>query len=121
LKNKTVVIKEEKMIKIKAKNGELKAEMKGSPFEILNEAIVITKMFYTTFNKKLPKLGDYYVHKINTELKEEENEEPTDFEKELVEIIEDVRKAMAEEIEEGEEENEKDSTIYQEHKRHRRH
>ena len=110
------------MIKIKAKNGELKAEMKGSPFEILNGAIVINKMFYTTFNKKLPKLGDYYLHRINTELKEIENEESINFEKELMEIIEGARKVMAEDIkEEGEEENEEDSTIYPEHKRHRRH
>ena len=110
------------MIKITAKNGELKAEMKGSPFEILNEAIAINKMFYTTFNKKLPKFGDFYLHKINTELKEIENEEPTDFVEELMEIIEDIRKDMAEDIEEeGEEENEKDSPIYPEHKRHRRH
>lgn len=94
------------MIKIKAKDGELKAEMKGSPFEILNEAIVINKMFYITFNKKLPKLGDYYLHRINTELKEIENEESIDFEKELMEIIEGARKVMAEDIEEeGEEES----------------
>jgi len=110
------------MIKIKAKNGELKAEMKGSQFEILNEAIEITKMFYTTFNKKLPNFGDFYLHRINTELKEIENEESIDFEKELMEIIEGARKVMAEDIkEEGEEENEKDSPIYPEHKRHRRH
>lgn len=110
------------MIKIKAKDGELKAEMKGSPFEILNEAVVINKMFYTTFNKKLPKLGNYYLHKINTELKEIENEESIDFEKELMEIIESARKVMAEDIKEkGEKENEKDSSIYPEHQRHRRH
>ena len=109
------------MIKIKAKNGELKAEMKGSPFEILNEAIVINKMFYTTFNKKLPKLGDYYLHKINTELKEIENEESIDFEKELMEIIESARKVMAEDIEEeGEEENEEDNSVHPRHQRNRR-
>ena len=88
------------MIKITAKNGKLKGEMQGNAFEILNEAIEITKAFYTDFNKHLPKFGDYYLHRINTELKEEENEEPTDFEKELVKIIEDMRKVMAEEIEE---------------------
>ena len=109
------------MIKITAKKGKLNAEMKGSAFEILDEAIEITKAFYTSFNKHLPNFGNFYLHRINTDLKKEENEEPTDFEKELMEIIEDVRKAMAEEIEEGEEENKEDSPIYPEHKRHRRH
>ena len=104
-----------------SKKGKIKGELKGDAFEILNEAIEITKAFYKDFNKHLPMLGDYYLHRINMELKGIENEEPTNFEKGLMEIIEDVRKAMAEEIEEGEEENEKDSTIYQEHKRHRRH
>ena len=108
------------MIKIKAKNGELNAEMKGSAFEILDEAIEITKAFYRSFNKHLPNFGDFYLHKINKELKENENEEPTDFEKELVKIIEDMRKAMAEDFEEGEEENEEDNSVHPRHKRHRR-
>lgn len=110
------------MIKITAKNGKLKADMKGSAFEILDEAIVITKAFYTSFNKKLPNFGDFYLHRINAELKEIENEEPTDFEKELVKIIEDMRKVMAEDIEEeGEEENEEDNSVHPRHQRHRRH
>ena len=109
------------MIKITAKNGKLNAEMKGSAFEILNEAIEITKAFYTSFNKHLPNFGDYYLHRINTELKEIENEESIDFEKELMEIIEDMRKVMAEEIEEeGEEENEEDSSVHPRHQRNRR-
>jgi hypothetical protein len=77
-----------------SKKGEIKGEMKGNAFEIMNEAIEITKAFYITFNKKFPKFGDFYLHKINTELKEIENEEPTDF------VIEDMRKDMAEDIEE---------------------
>lgn len=109
------------MIKITAKNGKLNAEMKGSAFEILGEAIEITKAFYTSFNKYLPNFGDFYLHKINTELKENENEEPTDLEKELVEIIKDIRKVMAEDIEEGEEKNEEDNSVHSRHKRHRRH
>lgn len=109
------------MIKITAKKGKLNVEMKGSAFEILDEAIVITKAFYTSFNKHLPNFGDYFLHRINTELKEEENEEPTDFVKELTEIIEDMRKVMAEDIEEeGEEENEEDNSIHPRHQRHRR-
>ena len=109
------------MIKITAKNGKLKAEMRGSAFEILNEAIVISKTFYESFNKQLPNFGDYYLHRINTELKEIENEEPTDFVKELTDIIEDMRKVMAEEIEkEGEEENEEDNSVHPRHQRHRR-
>jgi Mg2+ and Co2+ transporter CorA len=109
------------MIKITAKKGKIKGEMKGNAFEIMNEAIEITKAFYITFNKKFPKFGDYYLHRINTELKEIKNEEPTDFVKGLMEIIEDMRKDMAEDIEEEkEEENEKDNPIYPEHKRHRR-
>lgn len=108
------------MIKITAKNGKLNVEMRGSAFEILNEAIAISKMFYESFNKKLPNFGDYYLHRINTELKEIENEEPTDFVKELTKIIEDMRKVMAEEIEEGEEENEEDNSVHPRHQRHRR-
>lgn len=54
------------MIKITAKNGKLNAEMKGSAFEILNEAVEITKAFYTSFNKDLPNFGDFYLHKINS-------------------------------------------------------
>lgn len=109
------------MIKITAKNGKIKGEMKGNAFELMNEAIEITKAFYITFNKKFPNFGDFYLHKINTELKEIENEEPTDFMEELMEIIEDIRKGMAEDIkEEGEEENEEDNSVHPRHKRHRR-
>jgi hypothetical protein len=108
------------MIKITAKKGKIKGELKGDAFEILNEAIEITKAFYKDFNKHLPMLGDYYLHRINTELKEIENEEPTDFVKELMEIIEDTRKDMAEDIEEGEEENEEDNSVHPRHQRHRR-
>lgn len=108
------------MIKITARNGELKGEMKGNPFEILNEAIEITKVFYKTFNKRLPNFGDYYLHLINEKLQENENEETTDFVKELTKIIEDMRKVMAEEIEEGEEENEEDNSVHPRHQRHRR-
>lgn len=109
------------MIKITAKNGELKGTMKGNPFEILNDAIAITKVFYTSFNKRLPNFGDYYLHLINENLKENENEEPTDFVKELTEIIEDMRKVMAEDFEEeGEEENEEDNSVHPRHQRHRR-
>lgn len=108
------------MIKITAKNGKIKGEMKGNAFGILNEAIEITKAFYKDFNKHLPNFGDYYLHRINTELKEIENEEPTDFVKELMEIIEDIRKDMAEDIEEGEEENEEDNSVHPRHQRHRR-
>jgi hypothetical protein len=82
------------MIKITAKNGKIKGEMKGDAFEIMNEAIEITKLFYKDFNKHLPNFGDFYLQRINTELKELENEEPTDF------VIEDMRKDMAEDIEE---------------------
>jgi hypothetical protein len=108
------------MIKITAKKGKIKGELKGDAFEILNETIEITKAFYKDFNKHLPMLGDYYLHRINMELKGIENEEPTNFEKGLMEIIEDMRKVMAEEIEEeGEEENEEDHSVHPRHQRHR--
>jgi hypothetical protein len=109
------------MIKITAKKGKINGELKGNAFEILNEAIEITKAFYKDFNKHFPMFCDYYLHRINMELKEIENEEPTDFEKGLMEIIEDMRKVMAEEIEEEGEENEEDNPVHPRHQRNRRH